>query len=84
MGRRAPSGWPGTGSCGKGTPDPGGAQRGHAPDPGGGTPPALPPTTQIGLKGFGDPVTFDNTYYKSLLSKPWENKNDSMAAMIGA
>lgn len=38
---------------------------------------------QLGGKGFGDPVTFDNAYYSSLLKKPWENKGDSMAAMIG-
>lgn len=39
---------------------------------------------QLGTKGFGDPVTFDNAYYQSLLRKPWENKSDGMAAMIGA
>jgi L-ascorbate peroxidase len=38
---------------------------------------------QIGGKGFGDPLTFDNTYYDSLLKKPWENKEDKMASMIG-
>lgn len=38
---------------------------------------------QLGTKGFGDPVTFDNEYYRSLLKKPWENKSDSMASMIG-
>jgi L-ascorbate peroxidase len=37
----------------------------------------------IGGKGFGDPLTFDNTYYDSLLKKPWENKEDKMASMIG-
>lgn len=39
--------------------------------------------TCSGSKGFGDPVTFDNTYYKSLQAKPWLNLNDSMADMIG-
>ena len=37
----------------------------------------------IGNKGFGEPLSFDNTYYKSLLKKPWEDKNDKMASMIG-
>lgn len=36
-----------------------------------------------GGKGFGDPVTFDNTYYKSLQLKPWLNTKDPMADMIG-
>jgi len=44
--------------------------------------PALPP--QLGAKGFGDPVTFDNAYYTALQSKPWTGAPaDSMAAMIG-
>lgn len=38
---------------------------------------------QLGNKGFGDPVTFDNTYYKTLLEKPWNDKRNSMASMIG-
>jgi len=38
---------------------------------------------QLGSKGYGDPLTFDNTYYVSLLNKPWENKNDPMASMVG-
>lgn len=29
---------------------------------------------QLGNKGFGEPLAFDNTYYKSLLAKPWLNK----------
>ena len=37
---------------------------------------------QLGGKGFGDALTFDNAYYKSLLTKPWESK-DAMAQMIG-
>ena len=37
----------------------------------------------LGSKGFGDPVTFDNAYYTALLAKPWTNKGDAMAAMIG-
>jgi len=36
-----------------------------------------------GSKGFGDPVTFDNAYYTALMTKPWLNKNDPMADMIG-
>ena len=38
---------------------------------------------QLGNKGFGDPVTFDNAYYKALLQKPWNDKQNSMASMIG-
>jgi L-ascorbate peroxidase len=37
----------------------------------------------IGNKGFGEPLVFDSTYYRSLLKKPWENKDDPMAGMIG-
>lgn len=39
---------------------------------------------QLGAKGFGDPVTFDNAYYTALLNKPWAGvPKDSMANMIG-
>lgn len=39
---------------------------------------------QLGSKGFGDPVTFDNAYYPALQQKPWAGAPaDSMAAMIG-
>lgn len=39
---------------------------------------------QLGSKGFGDPVTFDNAYYTALQQKPWAGApKDSMAAMIG-
>lgn len=38
---------------------------------------------QLGSKGFGDPLTFDNTYFVTLLQKPWEKMNDEMANMIG-
>ena len=38
---------------------------------------------QLGNKGFGDPLTFDNQYYKSLLQKPWEDPTNSMGSMIG-
>ncbi len=46
---------------------------------------AAPSTTpaQLGSKGYGDPVTFDNTYYKTLLDKPWERVSADMAAHIG-
>ncbi|KAJ9522651.1 hypothetical protein QJQ45_019727, partial [Haematococcus lacustris] len=37
----------------------------------------------LGSKGFGDPTTFDNVYFKELLRKPWLDTKDSMAAMIG-
>ncbi len=38
---------------------------------------------RAGSKGYGDPYTFDNVYYKELLKKPWLNPNDNMASMIG-
>jgi len=38
---------------------------------------------QLGQKGFGDPLTFDNAYYTALLQHPWNDKNNSMAKMIG-
>eukprot|EP00898_Chlorokybus_atmophyticus_P008447 jgi/Chlat1/8603/Chrsp86S07999 len=37
----------------------------------------------IGFKGYGMPDVFDNTYYKTLLEKPWKNSKDAMAYMIG-
>ena len=37
----------------------------------------------LGNKGFGEPLSFDNEYYASLLRKPWVNKADPMADMIG-
>eukprot|EP00195_Chlamydomonas_chlamydogama_P011298 CAMPEP_0202898210 /NCGR_PEP_ID=MMETSP1392-20130828/6781_1 /ASSEMBLY_ACC=CAM_ASM_000868 /TAXON_ID=225041 /ORGANISM="Chlamydomonas chlamydogama, Strain SAG 11-48b" /LENGTH=306 /DNA_ID=CAMNT_0049584069 /DNA_START=194 /DNA_END=1113 /DNA_ORIENTATION=+ len=37
----------------------------------------------IGSKGFGAPDVFDNAYFVELLKKPWLNKDDSMASMIG-
>lgn len=40
-------------------------------------------SSQLGSKGYGDPLTFDNTYYVSLLQKPWENTKDPMASMVG-
>ena len=38
----------------------------------------------LGSKGFGDPLTFDNTYYKTLLEAPWAQPGaDEMASHIG-
>jgi L-ascorbate peroxidase len=37
----------------------------------------------IGGKGFGGPESFDNAYYVELMKKPWLNKSDNMASMIG-
>lgn len=38
----------------------------------------------LGSKGFGDPLTFDNTYYKTLLDAPWAKPGaDEMASHIG-
>jgi L-ascorbate peroxidase len=32
---------------------------------------ALSGAHTLGSKGFGSPTTFDNSYYKVLLEKPW-------------
>lgn len=38
----------------------------------------------LGSKGFGDPLTFDGTYYKTLLEAPWAKPGaDEMATHIG-
>ncbi|KAL4857580.1 putative L-ascorbate peroxidase 6 [Chlorella vulgaris] len=37
----------------------------------------------LGSKGYGDPVTFDNTYYKTLLAAPWTDKKNEMAQHTG-
>ena len=38
----------------------------------------------LGSKGFGEPLTFDNTYYKTLLEAPWAKPGaDEMATHIG-
>lgn len=37
----------------------------------------------LGNKGFGDPSTFDNAYFIALLRKPWLDRLDPMADMIG-
>ncbi|KAK9862530.1 hypothetical protein WJX84_005324 [Apatococcus fuscideae] len=44
---------------------------------------ALSGAHTLGSKGFGDPVTFDNTYYQTLLKKPWKNPLLYMGNMIG-
>lgn len=41
------------------------------------------PGVQLGSKGYGDPVTFDNTYYKTLLAAPWTDKKNEMAQHTG-
>lgn len=38
---------------------------------------------QLGSKGFGDALTFDNAYYTALLQKPWTDPENEMASMIG-
>lgn len=38
----------------------------------------------LGSKGFGDPLTFDNAYYETLLEAPWAKPGaDEMASHIG-
>ncbi|KAK2392135.1 ascorbate peroxidase [Trifolium repens] len=43
---------------------------------------ALSGAHTLGSKGFGSPTTFDNSYYKVLLEKPW-TPSGSMSTMIG-
>ena len=38
---------------------------------------------QLGGKGFGEPLTFDAAYYKTLLQKPWADPKAEMGSMIG-
>ena len=38
---------------------------------------------QLGGKGYGDPLAFDNTYYTTLLQKPWADKSNTMNQHIG-
>ncbi|CAH8360718.1 unnamed protein product [Eruca vesicaria subsp. sativa] len=44
---------------------------------------ALSGAHTIGSKGFGDPFTFDNAYYKILLQKPWSSTTSKMTSMVG-
>ena len=37
----------------------------------------------MGGKGYGDPLVFDNSYFKALLERPWESKTDKMSQMVG-
>lgn len=37
----------------------------------------------LGSKGYGDPVTFDNTYFRTLLAAPWTDKSNEMAQHMG-
>jgi L-ascorbate peroxidase len=37
----------------------------------------------LGSKGFGDPAKFDNTYFQMLLRRPWADKSNKMADMVG-
>ncbi|KAL3745438.1 hypothetical protein ACJRO7_014526 [Eucalyptus globulus] len=43
---------------------------------------ALSGAHTLGSKGFGNPVVFDNSYYKVLLEKPWMS-SAGMPSMIG-
>ncbi|KAL2622123.1 hypothetical protein R1flu_002328 [Riccia fluitans] len=42
---------------------------------------ALSGAHTVGGKGFGDPNTFDNAYYKILLQKPWLGDKSSMIGL---
>jgi L-ascorbate peroxidase len=44
---------------------------------------ALSGAHTLGSKGFGDPLTFDNAYYTTLLARPWEDPRTQMPEMIG-
>ncbi len=33
---------------------------------------------QLGGKGFGEPLVFDNQYYRTLLAAPWADPSNSM------
>ncbi len=35
-------------------------------------------TAQLGGKGFGEPLQFDNTYYRTLLAAPWADPRNDM------
>ena len=43
---------------------------------------ALSGSHALGGKGYGDPLTFDSVYYKTLLEKPWLS-DDPMMQMVG-
>ncbi|XP_076952986.1 putative L-ascorbate peroxidase 6 [Bidens hawaiensis] len=43
---------------------------------------ALSGAHTLGSKGFGNPITFDNAYYKVLLEKPWLSSG-GMTSMVG-
>ncbi|CAL0327202.1 unnamed protein product [Lupinus luteus] len=42
---------------------------------------ALSGAHTLGSKGFGSPTSFDNSYYKVLLEKPWTSKGGSMIGL---
>jgi len=44
---------------------------------------ALSGAHTLGSKGFGEPYSFDNFYYKDMLKKVWLDKSDPMNEMIG-
>lgn len=37
---------------------------------------ALSGAHTLGSKGFGNPISFDNAYFKILLEKPWSSSGD--------
>ncbi len=41
-------------------------------------PEAIRQHAQLGNKGFGEPLLFDNTYFRTLLAKPWADPTNEM------
>ena len=44
---------------------------------------ALSGAHTLGNKGYGGPYDFDNTYYKSMLSRVWLDNSDPMNVHVG-
>ncbi|KAK9840586.1 hypothetical protein WJX81_003173 [Elliptochloris bilobata] len=44
---------------------------------------ALSGAHTLGGKGFGEPLKFDNMYFRTLLAKPWADPANEMGSMVG-